>query len=155
MASLPGAGTAILILLAVIGGALIAAQGPIFARLAGSVGGTLPAALLSFTIGTCALTGLILATGAPFPKLADMRAAPAWVWAGGLIGAYQVMLSITAVPKIGVVAFLTAVIAGQLMAAIAYDQLGAFGLAVRALTVTKMVGIALLVGGLALIVWER
>jgi transporter family-2 protein len=146
MAGLSGAG-ALLILLAVIGGALIAAQGPIFARLAGSVGGTLPAALLSITIGTGALISLILVTGTPFPKLADMRAAPAWVWAGGLIGAYQVMLSITAVPKIGVVAFFTAVIA--------YDQLGAFGLAVRALTVTKMVGIGLLVGGLALIVWER
>lgn len=150
-----GVGTALLILLAVIGGALIAAQGPIFARLAGSVGGTLPAALLSFTIGTSALVCLILLTGAPFPKLADMRAAPAWVWGGGLIGAYQVMLSITAVPKIGVVAFLTAVIAGQLMAAIAYDQVGAFGLAVRALTAMKLIGIALLVGGLVLIVWER
>lgn len=148
-------GTAVLILLAVIGGALIAAQGPIFARLAGSVGGTLPAALLSFLIGTTALVGLILATGTPFPKLADMRTAPPWVWAGGLIGAYQVMLSITAVPKIGVLAFLTAVIAGQLMAAIAYDQVGAFGLAVRSLTLTKTAGILLLIGGLALILWER
>lgn len=144
----------VLMVAAAVAGGLLAAQGPIFARMAIHAGGALQAGMIAFGLGFLTLAVLHVATGGPLPRLDDLKAAPGWVWFGGVIGAAMVVLSIVAVPRIGVGTFLTAVICGQLLAAIACDHVGAFGMPTRVIDMSKIIGAGLLLLGAYLIVHD-
>lgn len=141
----------LLVGLGFICGTLIAAQGAINGRLAGGVGGPVQAALISFSIGWVALLAVNIALGHKVPSIGQTFTVPWWAWVGGLIGAVMVASSATAVPRIGVAAWVSAVIAGQLAAAVMYDQFGAFGQAVRPATPLRLLGIGFLVLGVYLV----
>ncbi|RIJ24285.1 DMT family transporter [Henriciella barbarensis] len=141
----------LLVGLGFICGTLIAAQGAINGRLASGVGGPIQAAFISFSIGWLALLAVNIALGYKVPSISQTLTVPAWAWIGGLIGAIMVASSATAVPRIGVAAWVSAVIAGQLTAAVLYDQFGAFGQAVRPATPLRLVGIGFLVLGVYLV----
>lgn len=141
----------LLVGLGFICGTLIAAQGAINGRLAGGVGGPIQAALISFSIGWVALLAVNIALGHKVPSIGQTFTVPWWAWVGGLIGAVMVASSATAVPRIGVAAWVSAVIAGQLAAAVMYDQFGAFGQAVRPATPLRLLGIGFLVLGVYLV----
>ena len=143
--------TMFLIAAAALAGALVAAQGPIFARMAVHAGGPLQAAFIAFGLGLIAILLLNLVAGCTVPSVTDLRTAPAWTWAGGIIGALMVLLSIIAIPRLGVGTFMTAVICGQLLAAILFDHVGAFGLATRPVDTKALTGAVLLLGGAWLI----
>lgn len=146
--------TAALILAVVIGGALIAAQGAIYTRMAELLGGSIQATALAFAIGTFALFALLTITGAPFPRRSDMAAVPAWIWFGGLIGVYVVLVSIFAVPRMGIASYMVCVIVGQLAASFAYDRIGAFGMEVREFSSANLLGLGLVAVGAGLVVWR-
>ena len=76
---------------------------------------------------------------------------PIWLWAGGLIGTGLLLLTLYAVPRIGVAVFAAAVVCGQLLAALAYDHVGAFGIELRRVGLREMVGTMLLLAGLVMI----
>ncbi len=141
----------LLVGLGFICGTLIAAQGAINGRLAGGIGGPIQAAFISFSIGWLVLLALNITLGHRLPSHAQIASIPAWAWVGGLIGAIMVTSSATAVPRIGVAAWVSAVIAGQLTAAVLYDQFGAFGQAVRPATPLRLLGVGFLVLGVYLV----
>lgn len=145
---------AALILAVIIGGALIAAQGPIYSRMAEHLGGPLQTATLAFGTGTLALMALLLVTHSPWPRKADILAVPLWMWAGGLIGVYVVLTSILAVPRLGVASYMVCVIVGQLAAGYAYDRFGAFGMGVRDFSTANLIGLGLVALGAGLTVWR-
>jgi len=134
-----------------LAGAMIAAQGVVNGRMAEHMGGPLQAALISFSVGWLALLGLNLALGHTLPVGAALREAPWWAWIGGLMGAIVVSLAATAVPRIGVAAYVSAFIAGQLSAAIVYDHFGLLGQTVREASPLRLLGVVLLAGGVYLI----
>jgi len=142
----------LLIVAAVFAGAFVAAQGPIFARMAIHAGGPLQAALIAFGLGFLFILFLIVLVGAAVPKLDDLRGAPNWIWAGGVIGAAMVLLSIFAIPRIGVGSFMAAVICGQLIAAVIFDHAGAFGLHPVGLDIVKSLGVMMMLAGGYLII---
>lgn len=142
---------AALVVLALLAGALLAAQGPILTKLAQYAGGPVQAAIVAFTIGLVALTAVCLLSGGALPRPAGIARMPVWVWAGGLIGTSLLVLTLYAVPRIGVTAFAAAVVCGQLVAARAYDHFGAFGLELRRVGVWDTAGVVLLFAGLLLI----
>jgi transporter family-2 protein len=76
---------------------------------------------------------------------------PVWVWAGGLIGTSLLVLTLLAVPRIGVTSFVAAVVCGQLVATLAYDHFGAFGMELRPVGPRDMAGVVFLLAGLAMI----
>lgn len=143
------------VLLGLAAGAMLAAQGPIFARLAAHAGGPLQAAMVAFATGLAALVILCVLSGAGLPKASGIARMPGWLWTGGLIGTAMVLLTIFAVPRIGVAAFVAAVVCGQLVAALAYDHVGAFGLEIRRVDLRDLAGTALLLAGLVLIVGDH
>ena len=145
---------AIIIVAAIVAGALVAAQGPIFARMAVHSGGPLQAALIAFGLGFLAILIFNVLAGSSVPKVEDLRQAPNWTWAGGVIGAGMVLLSIMAIPRIGVGAFMASVICGQLVAAIFFDHFGVFGLPVNAISTTRLLGATLMFSGVYLIVFK-
>ncbi len=132
----------------VIGGIGLAVQGPINATLARAAGG-LAAATVSFGVGFAVLVALTLLRGG-VPEAAALKALPWWAWTGGFLGAYFVWATLTHVGTLGVLTMAAAVVLGQLLAAMALDATGAFGLGVQAVSLPRLLAVALVAGGLVL-----
>lgn len=138
------------VLLTAVAGGLIALQAPINAELGRSTG-SLPAALISFAIGTLALAGIVLASG----KAGGLGGATDVSWyylVGGLLGAVYVTNALIAVDAIGAGGVAALTVAGQLVASVTIDRLGLFGLDQVALTPERVLGVALLLAGTILVV---
>ena len=133
-----------------IGGAFLALQAPTNAMLARSVGSPVNAALVSFAVGTLGLMAAAAALGAR-PDLGAVRAAPWWVWTGGLYGAVLVAAMAFAAPKLGVAPALTLLVAGQFVAAVILDHYGLMGLSVRPVSWGKIGGLVLIAAGVLLV----
>lgn len=113
------------------GGAFLAAQGPILNRLGFYAGGAFQAAIVAFAVGLSVLVAVTLAQGQTLPRLDGLKGMPLWVWASGLIGTVMLMITLYAVPRIGVAPFVACSVSGQLAAAVLLDHIGAFGVAER------------------------
>lgn len=136
--------------LMLLAGVLSAVQAPTNARLAGAVGSPINAALISFGVGAAALAILALALRARLDVVA-MRALPWHAWLGGLYGALFVAGAAYAAPRIGVASTLILLIAGQLVAAVLIDHFGAFAVPVRAISMERLIGVCLVIGGVFLV----
>lgn len=141
----------LLVGLGVVSGMMIAAQGAMNGRLGYYLGGPLQAALISFTVGWCVLLAVNVLLGHRPVGLSTLGQAPWWAWLGGALGAVMVAGAATAVPRIGVAAWIGAVMAGQLIAAVLYDHIGAFDQDVRHVTPLRLVGIGFLIVGVYLV----
>lgn len=138
---------------AFLGGMLVAAQGPIYARLSEGLGhDPLLAVFLAFATAT-AVTGTLALMAGSFRTLtmAGLLSLPPWVWLGGLFGAIHVVISMQSIPVLGVTLFLILVVTGTLVGGAAYDHLGAMGLEVRSFSVVKGIGLALVVAGVTIV----
>ena len=144
----------LLVALVIAGGALIAAQGLIYTRMATDLGGAIQAAFLAFVIGAVALFFLLLGSGGAFPRRGDIAIVPVWAWFGGLIGVFVVLVSIYAVPRLGVASYMVCMILGQLAASYLYDRFGAFGAAPRDFSALNLLGLALVALGAGCVIWR-
>jgi len=97
------------------------------------------------------MIGLAVVLRDPVPSLATITRVPLWAWSGGIFGAIFIALSIVAIPKLGGAAYIALLVTGQMVAALAVDHYGWLGVAQRPIDVPKMIGVALLVGGVVLI----
>jgi len=137
------------IVTALVGG-MIALQAPINAGLGRATGG-LPAALVSFAVGTTALAAIVVLSG----KAAGLGSTfdVSWYYLlGGLLGAVYVANALVAVSAIGAGGVAAATVTGQLTASVAIDRLGLFGLDQVALTPERLLGVGLLLAGTFLVV---
>ncbi len=138
-----------MLLTAVVGGVL-ALQAPINAGL-GRATGALPAALVSFTVGTVLLAVIVGLSGdaGGLGSTFDVR----WYYlVGGVLGAAYVTVALIAVKSIGAGGVAAATITGQLATAVVIDRLGILGLERTAITGGRVVGVALLLAGTYLLV---
>jgi bacterial/archaeal transporter family-2 protein len=138
------------VLLTALAGGLIALQAPINAGL-GRATGSLPAALVSFAIGTVALAGIVVLSG----KAGGLGSSfdVSWYYLlGGLLGAIYVTNALVQVTAIGAGGVAAATITGQLVASVAIDRLGLFGLDQVAIGPQRAIGVALLIAGTVLVV---
>lgn len=141
----------VLVLLALVAGAGLPVQAGVNAAMARHVGRPEWAAFVNFAVGIVALAAWLAALRlAPPPALAVARA-PWWSWTGGLLGAFYVSAVVMLTPRLGVAATLGLAVAGQMLGALAMDQLGAMGLELRPMTPSRVVGAALLVVAVVLI----
>jgi bacterial/archaeal transporter family-2 protein len=138
------------VILTALAGGLIALQAPINAGL-GRATGSLPAALVSFAIGTLALAAIVVLSGQAGGLGSTLDVS--WYYLlGGLLGAVYVANALIAVSAIGAGGVAAATIAGQLTASVAIDRLGLFGLDQVALSPERIVGVMLLIGGTVLVI---
>jgi len=143
--------TILLSLLAVLAGVSVLTQQIFNASLRGVIQSAAWTGFVSYAVGTLCMIVFILAMRDPVPTLAAVRSAPLWMWSGGLLGAIFIVLAIFLVPKLGAAAFVALLVAGQMLASMAYDHFGAFGLEKHAASPTRLIGAALLVAGVVLI----
>ena len=137
------------ILLTVVSGGLAAAQAPTNAMLARALYSPINAALASFAVGTLALLLIAVSLGVR-PDPAATRALPIHAWFGGLYGAFFVAAAAFSAPKMGITFYVTALIAGQIIVALVIDHYGAFGIAQQPITLTRILGVLLLLAGVFL-----
>lgn len=138
------------IVLVLAGGALISLQAPTNALLARAGGSPVLAALISFAVGTIALFAVWLASGNR-PGTDAFAKLPPYAWLGGLYGAFFVAVAAFAAPRIGLASLITIGIAGQIVAALALDHFGVLGLPKDAISLTKVLGCALVLAGVVLV----
>jgi len=109
------------------------------------------AALISFLVGTTGLVLLLVVTRAPMPARDTLASVPVWAWFGGLMGAFYVAISTVVASQLGTAALLGLALSGQLAMALVVDHFGWLGLPEHPITLTRMVGVALLGAGAWLI----
>ncbi len=138
----------VLIILMVAGGVAVAVQPSINARLAEKTG-YLQAATISFAVGTLVLLLISLTTSqGSFRRISE---SDWWQLSGGLFGAFFVTMTIIGVPRIGTTAVLALTIVSQLVAGLLMDHYGLFGMRGIPLDFKRLVGVVLLLVGVALI----
>ncbi len=137
-----------LIVLMVAGGVAVAVQPSINARLAEKTGFLL-AATISFTVGAIVLLLVSLSTRqGSFRRVSEVDW---WQLSGGLFGAFFVTMTIIGVPRIGTTAVLALTIVSQLVAGLLMDHYGLFGMRGIPLDYKRLLGVVLLLLGVALI----
>jgi len=140
-----------LLVLAFAAGAGLPFQAGINATLADYLGSPLRASLVSFIVGTVALLAIVVIAARSWPATGKVSGAPWWVWVGGFFGVLYVATAAVAAPRIGAVALLTFVLAGQTVASVVIDHFGWVGFKEQALTPGRLVGLALLAAGVTLV----
>ena len=131
-------------------GAVLPMQAAINSRLAKTAGSPVMAAFVSFAVGTIALLLFLIITGQFKLGFISIQS-PWWIWTGGLLGTFFVAGIIVLLPKLGVVLSFSLVLAGQMFAAILFDQFGWMGLAIKEISTGKIIGSILLIIGVILI----
>ncbi|WP_281826596.1 DMT family transporter [Jannaschia rubra] len=124
-------------------------QAPLNATLGRLIGSGLGAATVSFGVGFAALLVLTLVIGDPASILRAGGVSPLY-WIGGFLGAVVVWAMLWSVPVTGVLTAISALLLGQLTAALLLDAVGAFGAPVHAITPQRVLAMVMVAGGLIL-----
>ena len=115
-------------------------------------GNPVTSSLISFSVGTIALLMYSLSKLTELQKsLHQVHQAPIYAWMGGLVGAFYIITTVVASPRIGIATFLTLVIGGQLVMSLLLDHYGWLGTPIKPINLSKILGMILVVGGILLI----
>ena len=85
-------------------------------------------------------------------KLSQWRSLPWYTLAAGVFGLVVIGAVSYMIPRVGVAASITTVVAGQLLVGVLLDHFGLLGASVRALDVTRIIGLIVLLVGVWLTV---
>lgn len=107
----------------------------------------------SYVVGVLCMLLLAIALREPLPSMAAISRLPLWAFTGGIFGAIFIGLGIVLVPKIGTATFFVLLVAGQMLGALIFDHFGLMGVPVHPISMIRLAGAALLVGGVILIRW--
>src|SRR5690606_40382392 len=91
----------------------------------------------------------LVATRTPLLPPQPLSSFPAWIWAGGVIGASMVLAATVLVPRLGAGALFCLIVLGQVLGAMALDHFGVLG-AQRPVDMARVAGALLVVVGAAL-----
>lgn len=139
-------------LCAVVSGCLMASIGAIYAMLGGIIGSAVQASTVSFIIATIVMLAFCLMRGnVRRVSLAFSRQYPWWMWLGGICGAICVYGNAWLIPKIGVGIFFMLILIGQLALSMLMEHFGWLNAPRKRITKTQIIGILLMLGGVALI----
>jgi bacterial/archaeal transporter family-2 protein len=139
-------------MLAFVAGLLLTVQVGLNAALRNAFGSPILATLANFLVGSVGLLGFVLLTRTDWPARGALLTPPPWAWLGGLLGAFYVGSTVIVGPRLGAAALLALTVFGQLAASLVVDHFGWLGFPQHTLTLTRLAGGALLLGGVILIV---
>ena len=141
----------LLVPVALFAGMAAPTQFAINSQLRQAVGGPVLAAALSFLVGTIILLMAAVVLSRSVPQLGPIMSAPPWMYLGGLLGAFYVSASIILTPRLGVATTIGLFLAGQVIASIAIDHFGLFGVAVQPASIPRILGALLIIVGVAVV----
>jgi len=139
------------VLLAIGAGVSIVVQQVLNSNLRTALNSAAWSGFMSYLVGVVCMALLALALRDPIPSASVAAPIAWWAWSGGLFGAIFIGLSILLVPQLGAATFLALLVTGQMLASVAFDHFGWLGLAQRPIDLPRLIGVALLIGGVVLI----
>lgn len=142
----------LLLSLSILVGFSLASQAGINAQLRLALSSPIQAAFISFFIGTIILGIIVFIQGEPWFQPNMLPSIPWWAWLGGVLGAFNIAMSIYLAPKLGALVLAISIVCGQVIASLALDQQGWFGYPKIEITVNRVIGALLLIVGLLLVV---
>jgi transporter family-2 protein len=142
----------ILLYLAALGaGISVAVQQVLNGSLRVSLNSPAWAGFASYLGGLITMVAVLLAMRKQMPTWKLVTATPWWAWGGGILGGVFILLVILLLPSLGAATLLALVVAGQMSAAVIMDHFGAFGLAQHSLSISRLLGVTLVITGVVLI----
>ena len=141
----------ILFLLVALGGAGLTLQMAWNSRLRASTGSPVLTTIISVIVTLLSLVLVWVSGTTNRGTIPAFTAIPKWAWFGGVFAAYYLVASLIAIPRLGAATVFSLVIAGQMLAALALDSSGAFGVTQISLSTSRVLGAALLLTGVVLI----
>ena len=135
----------------IVAGALQAWGPPMNGVLRNSLTNPWLASVVSFLPVVAFLVCLFLCLPRPLPTIDGISGMPWWAPLGGLVGALAVVAGLLFVDKVGAGAFAGLTITANILMSLAIDKFGWFGMEMHPLNGWRMLGAALMVGGIALI----
>jgi|1185.fasta_scaffold844010_1 bacterial/archaeal transporter family-2 protein len=142
---------AIYLLLTLMAGACVVTQQALNANLRGALDSAAWAGVVSYAAGLLCMIALVLATREPLPSMGVISRVPLWAWTGGIFGALFIIGGIVLIPHLGAATFIALLVTGQMITAMAFDHFGLVGLAQRTADLPRILGAALLIGGVILV----
>ncbi|RYZ53947.1 MAG: DMT family transporter [Sphingobacteriales bacterium] len=137
------------VVLAFVAGAFLPLQAAMNGKLAKAGGSPYFASMISFAVGVLALVIYILMTSQTV-SLKELRAAPSYAWAGGILGAFYVTVIVLAFPKIGPALTFGLVVAGQLLLSMLMEHFQIMGAQSQPMSIGRIAGILLVLAGVAM-----
>jgi transporter family-2 protein len=133
----------------VLVGTVMAMQAPVNAALTRELGGPVLSVVTAFLIGVAVLAAVALLQGGttPPPELPPLSG---WVLAAACLAAWYVLDRVWGVSTMGVLTLTSALILGQMTAALAIDATGALGVELREVTPERVATAVLMFAGLVL-----
>lgn len=138
-------------LLALAAGVSVVVQQALNANLRASLDSAAWSGFASYAVGVACMALLALVLRDPVPSAGVAARIPWWAWSGGVFGAVFIILAIILVPRLGTATFIALLVAGQMLASVAFDHFGWMGLQQRPIDWPRLAGVALLIGGVVLI----
>jgi len=145
-------GIYLLLALSVLVGFSLASQAGVNSQLRMALSSPIQAAFISFLVGTVVLGIIAFSQGEVWFKPNSLASIPWWAWLGGVLGAFNIAMSIFLAPKLGAVILATSIVCGQVVASLALDQNGWLGYPKIAITPNRIFGAILIITGLFLVV---
>jgi bacterial/archaeal transporter family-2 protein len=137
--------------MAFIAGAVLPFQSTSNAAIGRALGHPLWAALTSLLISAIVVIATLLVLKVQAPDIGRALRGAWWVWVGGVLGAIYITSAAIVTPKLGASGFVVLVVAGQVVASLLMDHFGLLGLAHKPLTLLKLIGVGLILGGVFLV----
>lgn len=138
-------------LLTISAGVSLVIQQALNANLRAELNSAAWSGFVSYFLGIIFMVCLATALRDPIPSSATIARVPFWAWGGGILGAIFVAISIVTIPKLGGAGYIALLVTGQMIAGLALDQFGWLGMPERQIDVPRLLGVALLIGGVVLI----
>jgi transporter family-2 protein len=138
-------------LLAAGAGISFVMQQVVNADLRTALGSAAWAGFVSHLGGTLCMLALTMVLREALPSPLAAGQSHWWAWSGGLFGAIYITVSILLVPRLGAAAFVTLLVASQMLSSVIVDHYGLFGLAQRVAGPSRLLWSALLIVGVILI----
>lgn len=141
----------LLLPISLIIGFSLASQAGVNSQLRQALSNPIQAAFISFLVGTIILGILALIQGDSWFKPNDFKTIPWWAWLGGLLGAFNIAMSIFLAPKLGALVLAISIVCGQVIASLALDQNGWLGYPKIEITFNRVLGALFLIVGMFLV----
>ena len=135
-------------------GGLIATQNVVNPALSRFTGPILAVLVSSSTTSLIMLILLLLGYGGSKATLSNLLQAPSYLWISGILGVGVLSGAVLLLPRVGAATYVAFLVAGQLIFAMFWDQIGAFGLAKFPVTSIRLGGALLLLAGARLVMWR-
>lgn len=139
----------VVVIVGLLGGIAVGLQGPLSSMISQRIG-VMESAFIIHLGG--ALASFILLVSAGGGHLDRWRTVPWYALGGGLLGLVLISAVSYTIPRLGIAATVTLIVAGQLAVGAILDHLGMLGATVRPLELSRLLGLGVVFAGIWLMV---